>query len=142
MPALLSSCFFSHPKSMHFYRVYYDYHRQSVAGVFTSPLRLLHRLATLCRPTHRPGCPLRAAIALLGHRWSAFFALRATGASHPLRHPSRVSRVFAFLSYCFFSHPKSLHFYGTYYKIGASWGACLLQSPAPLSRLAMRGGGV
>lgn len=28
---------------------------------------------TLCRPTHRPGCPLRSAFALLGHRWSACF---------------------------------------------------------------------
>ena len=47
----------------------------------------------------------------------------------------------ALLSSCFFSHTKSLRFYGIYYKIGASWGACLLQRPAPLSRLAMRGGG-
>lgn len=54
------------------------------ASRLRSPLRVsrmfLRRLygsfigsLTLCRPTHRPGCPLRSAFALLGHWWSAFF---------------------------------------------------------------------
>ena len=50
-----------------------NYFRQSVAGVFTSPLRLLLRLATLCRPHPTPRVPIAAAFALLGHRCAAFF---------------------------------------------------------------------